>query len=82
MSRVAQWRQVERSTGHAPAGLRDAPECPPELAYIWTTSNKLAAAGNRLTYSEVQAYMHITRDYLAPWEIDALMRIDAVRYAG
>ena len=77
---------VYRATGKMPATLAEIPPMPDELAYLWHWFLDLdAARGSNgfgispLSYVEIKAWSDLTRNTLAPWEIEAIKRLDAVR---
>lgn len=70
-------KQVEKSTGRAPAGLSNAPALPPEAYHIWHLFSRLES----VTYTELDAYQRQTGDDLAPWELDVIMSLNLVRRA-
>lgn len=78
ISRLAQWKQVEKTTDKAPQGLESQPEFPSELLYLWVIFNKVAGR-NDLTYVEIDAYMRLMQESLTPWEINILFKLEAVR---
>jgi hypothetical protein len=59
---------------------------PAEVGYLWGWFLELDGARgsngfglNPLSYSEIQAWATLMRVTLAPWEVEAIKRIDSVR---
>jgi hypothetical protein len=52
--------------------------CPPELDYLWLWFCQVCTA-ERLTFSELDSWMRLSRRNLEPWEVEALMMLDRVR---
>jgi hypothetical protein len=77
---------IERQTGKKPKQLAEIPEMPGVLMYLWDWFCALDSGRggngfglNPLSYSEIQAWATLMQVQLAPWEVDAIKRIDAVR---
>jgi len=75
-------RGIEERTGKTPARLRDAPKCPPGLAYLWATFIRLrkrctpSMSEARILYTDMQAFMHVTGERLTAWEAELIERLD------
>jgi hypothetical protein len=76
--------EVERQTGQTPLPLI-GPEFPEEMLHVWSAF--LSLSGTRsagfsgplpITYSEIRSWMEVTGNYLSPWEVDAVKKLDAV----
>lgn len=71
----------ERS-GVMPKTLANAPRCPSECRHLWNAFTDLRASVpsgfgiGRISYSELDAYQRVTGSAFAPWEVDAIRRID------
>jgi hypothetical protein len=59
---------------------------PDAMVYLWIWFCELDAGRggngfglNPLSYSEIQAWTQLKRVDLAPWEVEAIKRIDSVR---
>ena len=77
-SRLAHWKQVEKTTGEAPQSLKTRPTFPVELSDLWTIYNQLIGKGD-LTYTEIDAYMRVMQEPLTPWQIKVIFKLEAVR---
>lgn len=82
----SQYESVQRQTGKTPKVLAEIPEMPQALVYLWIWFCELDAARggngfglNPLSYAEIQAWSTLMRVKLAPWEVEALKRVDSVR---
>ncbi|QMV29700.1 hypothetical protein [Vibrio phage vB_VnaS-AQKL99] len=69
--------QVYKQTGHLPKQLRELPDLPPEVAYIFNWYVEIKGA-TRLTYSELQSWTGLTRTHLLPSEVEAIMKLDRI----
>ena len=82
---------MERSTGRRPREL-DGPGLPAGMGYLWEWFLELhagrASSGfgpTPLTYSEMNAWAHLTGTAPTPWEVAVLKALDADwmhHYAG
>ena len=79
--------QVERQTGRRPIAL-DGPDFPALVSHIWSAfiilSNSRTAGfsgPNPITYEQIKAWKELTETIIAPWEIEAIKRLDRV-YMG
>ena len=77
-SRLAHWKQVEKTTGKAPQSLLNRPTFPDELSDLWTTYNQLVGK-DELTYTEIDAYIRVMQIPITPWEIKVMFKLEAVR---
>jgi hypothetical protein len=75
ISRIETWRQVEKTTGTAPAELRDAPIIDMEHLDAWHAYNEL----KDFSYPELESYMRLTGNPLHKWEIEAIMELAKYR---
>lgn len=69
--------QVYKQTGHKPKQLRELPDMPSELAYIFNWYLQVKGA-ERLTYSELQSWSGLTKTQLLPTEVEVIMQLDRI----
>lgn len=75
-------RKVERDTGITPKRLRDLPELPAELAYVWRWFCELHGARGGgfgpapISYQDIMAWAALTRVRPTLWEVGAIRAID------
>lgn len=67
--------QVKKQIGRDPVELQMAPDFPDACKHLWAVFTRLS----RVDYQEIQAYCHLTGDYLDRWEIDAIIGLDRAR---
>lgn len=79
VSRLASWKQVEKTTGKTPAAILDCPEIPRELINLWGIFNDVIVGVDRLTYADLDSYMRVMHVNLSVWQIRLLMKLEAVR---
>ena len=79
VSRLTLWKQVEKQTGVTPESLLERPPFPNELSRLWFTFTKLAGSKESITYSELESYTRLMQEFLTPWQIDVIFRLEAVR---
>ena len=79
VSRLATFKQVEKSLGRPPKELRDAPTLRPELGYLWAAFVDMAAGCERISYVEIKAYCELV-DSLEGWEVKAIKLMEAERH--
>jgi hypothetical protein len=79
VSRISQWRQVEKTTGHKPEGLQDEPVLKSELTYIWELYNEIKKGCEKIGYAELDCYQRVTGVYLTAWEASLMIDIDMIR---
>ena len=79
------WKQ----SGKKPQELIDAPPLPELTAYLWGYYQELHRRRVNygwghvpLSFSEVEAWARLTKRKLDPWELSALLDIDAVYLAS
>lgn len=77
-------QEVERQTGQTPLPLV-GPEFPEEMLHVWSaflSLNGTRSAGFSgplpISYSEMKSWMELTGNYLSPWEVEAIKKLDAV----
>ena len=80
--------QVERQIGRRPEALEPPTEFPMPLSHVWsafiTLSNSRTqgfSGPNPITYEQIKAWKELTETPIAPWEIEAIKRLDTV-YMG
>ena len=80
--------QVERQIGRRPEALEPPTVFPQSLAHVWsafiTLSNSRTAGfsgPNPITYEQIKAWKELTETPIAPREVEAIKRLDAV-YMG
>lgn len=74
-----QLNQVWKTTGVQPKDLANAPKLPDELVYLWDAYVEVYT-GIRLTYTEVKSWLQVTKRFLSPNEIHAIMELDNLNY--
>lgn len=73
---------VAERSGELPARLRDAPQCPPALAYLWSLFVRLrrrctpSMGVARILYIDLLAFMQVTGQHLTAWEVGVIERLD------
>lgn len=79
VSRLATFKQVEKSLGRPPKELRDAPTLRPELGPVWGAFVDMAAGCDRISYTEIKSYCELVEP-LEGWEIKAIKKMEAERH--
>jgi hypothetical protein len=76
--------QVERQTGRTPLPLI-GPDFPEEVLHVWSAFLLLSETRSQgfsgplpINYSEIKSWIELTGNYLSPWEIDAIKKLDTV----
>lgn len=76
--------QVEEQIGRTPLPLI-GPDFPEEVLHVWSAFlflSETRAAGFSgplpITYSEIKSWTELTGNYLSPWEVEAVKKLDAV----
>lgn len=69
-------KQVEKTTGKKRPELT-LPELPAELEYLVQWASSLHGAES-LSYSEIKAWADLMQTYPAPWEVEALVKLDNI----
>jgi hypothetical protein len=71
---------IERRSGKKPQGLLDKPDLPENGAYLWEMFCEIrGGVSGDITYQDIDAYVRLMSDNIAPWEVDAIIRIDLER---
>ena len=80
--------QVERQTGHRPEALEPPTVFPQLMSHVWSAFCVLSnsrtqgfSGPNPITYEQIKSWKELTETPIAPWEIEALKRVDVV-YMG
>ena len=80
--------QVERQIGRRPEALEPPTEFPQLMSHVWSAfcvlSNSRTAGfsgPNPITYEQIKAWKELTETPIAPREVEAIKRLDAV-YMG
>ena len=75
---------VWERTGVKPSRLADAPALPDGMAALWRAycelRNSCPSNGmgvSRIPFAEIDAFQRVTGHDFAPWQVDALRRVDA-----
>ena len=79
VSRLAQWKQVEKSTGYKPESLHDRPVLRESLAYLWNDYLCIKAGCDDVTYQDLEAYQNTTGAVLSAWEVSTIIDLDLLR---
>lgn len=73
--------------GVLPERLKEAPELPHTLAYVWdwfldlNSSRQHTMEGEApISYLEIDAWIRVTRVEVSPWEVALIRRLDKVRF--
>lgn len=72
----------EERTGRPHQTMLDAPPLPEGCRQLWRTWNDLRGSVSsgmgigRISYAEMGAYQELTGHILAPWEVDAIRKVD------
>lgn len=81
--------EIEKQTGVRPKDLEAPVEFPELVGHIWsafvalTRTRPVGMAGPlAIPPSEIKCWMEITDTPLAPWEVQAILRLDAVYLEG
>ena len=76
--------QVERQSGHTPLALQGT-EFPELLSYVWAAFLLLNQGRGQgfngplaLSFQDILAWQQLTNEYLLPWEVSTIKRLDAV----
>lgn len=80
--------QVERQIGRRPEALEPPTEFPTLMSHVWSafcvlSSSRTAgfSGPNPITYEQIKAWKELTETPIAPREVEAIKRLDAV-YMG
>ena len=76
--------EVERQSGRTPLALQGT-EFPELLGYVWTAFLLLNQGRGQgfngplpLSFQDMLAWQQLTNEYLLPWEVSTIKRLDAV----
>jgi hypothetical protein len=76
--------EVERQTGRTPLAL-EGPDFPELLDHVWSAFLSLNTSRGQgysgplpLNYQEIESWKRLTGSLLSPWEVKAIMRLDAI----
>jgi hypothetical protein len=78
------YESVARQSGVVPPELRDCPEPPRDLQYLFDWFSELSATRSSgfglsaLSYVDIDAWARLTRRVLRPWEVRALRDLDTI----
>lgn len=72
-----QLQALHDATGVMPEQLANAPKCPEGLFYVWGWFCEMFT-GEKLTFSEIQAWSNLTRRALSVYEVDLIKSIERV----
>lgn len=75
ISRYETLKQVEKSTGKTPRELETGPSLPELMTEAWEAYLALSS----YTYQEIESYIRLTGHELAPWEVQAIMKLAKFR---
>lgn len=74
---------IQRQTGKTPAALANAPTLPVDLGQLWADFVDLHASRGstgfgpaRILFSDIYAWMRVTGNRLAAWELAAIRKAD------
>lgn len=74
---------IQRQTGKTPAALANAPSLPVELGQLWADFVDLHSSRGstgfgpaRIMFSDIDAWMRVTGNRLAAWQIAAIRKAD------
>lgn len=80
---------VWERTGTEPARLRDAPDLPVDMTWLWADflqlHNSRGSTGYGpapITFTDLAAWQSVTGLRLRPWQIDAIRRADNAFFAS
>lgn len=76
---MAQWLQVKKSSGTIPDGLRDKPELPEKLEYLWTEYVAIKKGCENITWTALKDYQMVSGSCLNVWESYLMLEIDVLR---
>jgi len=79
VNRLAQWEQVERSTGFKPEQLKLKPELSDDLCYIWNEYIEIKKGCTDIGWNEIDTYQRVTGAGLTLWEISLILDLDIMR---
>ena len=78
------YEALAERTGRTVAEIAGLPDCPHGCELLWRDFMALSASRGsngfavlRLSWSEIEAYQRVNRISFAPWEIDAIRRLDS-----
>lgn len=71
--------QIIKTLGRPPKDYVEA-QCPETVLHIWHMYRKLSPAGH-LTYTELKSWSELTSTPLAPYEAEALIALDRLRWS-
>ena len=81
-TRLANWKQVEKTTGVKPKAYQDRPDFPCELQYTWDGYMDAIAGVERLTLRDIEAYSMVMGRGVSVWEARLFMRLEAARHGN
>lgn len=79
VKRIEIWERISERRGRRVEPLANKPTLPDEVVYIWSIYLDVRRGCEKLSFQELDAYQKLTGADLTPFEVDALMTIDAQR---
>lgn len=78
VTRIAQWRQVKKSTGYEPEGLKNKPKVSDDALNLWGLYVDIKSGCNSVTYSELASYQLMVCD-ISAFEAELMIKTDNIR---
>ena len=82
ISTRAHLEQVWKSTGKKPQQLKDLPEPPRELIYLWEWYCEMAVGDSSLTFTEIRSWSELHGIALTINEVSLLRKLDTTHRSG
>lgn len=76
VSRIAQWQQVEKSSGITPDSLLDKPDLNNDLVYLWNMFVEIRRGCEKIGFIDIDAYSRVTGVEFSSWECSLMIEID------
>lgn len=78
-SRLAVWLEIQRRSGKEIKWLKERPNCPDELQYVWDLYLYIRRGCPLVDYQVINNYVNVTGDKLTHREVDLLIEIEYLR---
>lgn len=80
LNRIDTWSTISERTGKRIDWIEDRPELPDEIGYLWNWYAEIMHGTEKLTWQAIDAYQRVSGNEMEPWEVEALMKIEAQRW--
>lgn len=78
-NRLAYWQDISERTGKEFTWVKEKPECPDELTYVWDIYLKVKKGCDVIDWQSIANYQSATGDKLSPSESELLIDTDYLR---